>query len=109
MEQKEKGLVALAEAEKMLRDQCLPSPGCGEGGLCPGALGSHGGLSTGRDVSRLLGQNILWLLWLLQGSAGPGPGSRSCGRDGQDLLLKLFILKYPDLWEDDVPLLFGDL
>lgn len=78
-------------------------------GLCPEAVGSHGGLSAGEDVSRLLGQNVLWLLWLLQGSVGAGLGSRSCRRDRQDLLLKLFIFKYPDLCENEVPLLLRKL
>lgn len=83
----------------MLRDQHLPSSGCGDDGTCTGAVESPGGLSAGEDMSGLLllRPDVLWLLWLRQGWSG---GAGATGETGRNLLLKLPIPKYPDFCEN---------
>ena len=75
------------EAGKMLRAQCLQSPGCGEDGTL-----SWGSREPWQDCWRrgheqTSGAEGSLASGLLYSSAGDGLGSRSCGRHRQDLLL----------------------
>lgn len=79
--------MALAEAGKMLRDQCLPSPGCGEGGTLswgsrePWRIVSRRGCEQTSGAERSLAPvatsrfcwGWTWEQELQEGQAGPAP------------------------------------